>query len=212
MTSFAHVHRNPKLKIFPTVRATNTSFEAASTAQTVSLPASIVAGELLMIFMSFSSPPSGASASGWTTTLVSESGGGAAVLHKIASGSEGATVEVTIGLGRAAAHASMAITGGLSAEAAVATATNNPPSLTPSWGSDKTLWLAICTGGIAAGIAQTLPTNYTNILTSDYEYNPGNEIGLDVGRYANQAASEDPGAFGQSWPDVNLAITVGVQP
>src|SRR4051812_31737652 len=95
----------------PQVAGSNSSQnDTASTSHSVSLPATIVSGNLLLVIMNCANT-SITTPSGWTLEH-SRSGvnGAAAVLSRIADGSEGSTLSVTTGSGRSS-HLSYRITG-----------------------------------------------------------------------------------------------------
>ena len=135
---------------FPQVEGTATSVEAsATTSHTVSLPASIVSGEVLVVWFSVehSSDSTVAWPGGWTEldeTFNVEFEG--AVAYRIATGSEGSTITVTTGQSQKSGHIAYRISGNTSnapeIDVSNAFANPDPPSNTPSWGAKDTLWLA----------------------------------------------------------------------
>lgn len=84
-------------------------------------------------------------------------------------------------------------------------------SLTPSWGSAKTLWITAYGCDDQNGDVSAYPTNYTTNGIYD-EFAASNGVGLGSSYRTNEASSENPGAFtianSQEW----LALTIGVQP
>jgi len=202
---------------FPTVAATNTSNSAGTTTHAVSLPASISAGDLLIVLLylfSGSGVPGISTPSGWTSlgTVDDSTDRRLSVFYKIASGSEGASVTVTSDINSSGAHNSYRITGYSGApEIAIASSVGapNPPNLAPSWGALDTLWLAI--GGDSNDAADmTAPASYTNII-QDFE----SVSGLNAGsaRRALNAGSENPAAFGGTTASgTALSATVAVRP
>jgi hypothetical protein len=207
---------------FPVVAATNTSSTGtAGTTHTVSLPASIAAGDLLLIFLhgrdsggvntpGFSAP------SGWSTRYNTDNLGnaaGAAVFYKVASGSEGASVNVTSTNNVESAHASARVTGyaGTPESGTVATGTSttpNPPSLTPSWGALDTLWFAVAHPR-NSGNDLTAPTNYGSIVQS---LEAGSSTQVAFATRNLNATSDDPGTFANANNAFWFAGTIGVQP
>lgn len=78
---------------------------------------------------------------------------------------------------------------------------NNPPSLSPSWGSDHTLWVA---GLIQRyGSITGYPSGYTGATSGQ-----GSALAWRV----NEASSENPGAFSTSGSNGNASVTIGVRP
>lgn len=87
--------------------------------------------------------------------------------------------------------------------------TPNPPSVTPSWGADDTLWVA----AMAADTSRTVsafPTNYTT-TSSDVSGGAGGAT-LGVAFRSLNAASQDPGTFTISANDDWACFTVAIRP
>lgn len=205
---------------FPTVAATNSSQENTSTtSHTVNLPASIAAGDLLLIIWQ-SSSPSVTTPSGWNLLSPTPTTNGSniqlIVYWKVASGSEGATQAITTGANTPAAHVSYRITGYQGTpEVLAATGTDttpNPPSLSPSWGYDKTLWIAIsdsARAGAAHSVSAT-PSGYSDVVSSSMDLATNTSYRLWTLRKQAEAASENPGSFTISnsldWAAATLAI------
>lgn len=204
---------------FPVVAGTNNSLTAsASTTHTVSLPASISAGDLLLIFLStientYTTP------SGWTQ-LFQVSGSSQnvfACFYKVASGGEGASVAVTCGAAREGAHQSYRITGYTgSPESQTSSngtdANPNPPSLTPAAGSGNYLWIAAC-GAYKSGslTVSSSPSGYTNGF-SDQSSTGGVSALVASARKEAAGTVEDPGTFTLSGSPVShRAATVSVK-
>ena len=201
---------------FPVVEATNTSQEAGTTSHTVSLPASIAAGDLLIILLfaydpGLGGPPDLSTPSGWTQLYdIDDAVSSLAGYYRIADGSEGASVNVVSSNNSNSVHNSYRISGftgtpEVSARATGVSATPNPPSHTPSWGAADTLWLAIThCANTAADL--TAPTNYTNIIqANDGAFSTGSA------RRELNAASEDPGTFAGADAAVWSALTMSIQ-
>ncbi len=203
---------------FPVVEGTATSDEASDvTAHVVTLPGSIVSGETLVVwiggikFTSVTFSPPG----GWTElddTYVSKTG--AAVLYRIADGTEGGTITVTSSSAVKSGSVALRISGaGDTPEIAVFGAASNsnspdPPNLTPSWGSADTLWLA--SGVSSQGKHSATPANYTDIIKSPVWNSFGQTF---VARRELAAASENPGAFTIDWSgDLWVAQTLAIEP
>jgi len=206
---------------FPTVAATNTSTGGPGTTHTISLPAGIVSGDLLIIFFTtaqyWGKLGTLTDPSGWTRLGTAGDGGGfddagLTVFYKVATGSEGSTVDVGTTSSVRSAHISLRITGpcGTPQISTFDTGSGdpNPPSLTPSGGARDYLWIA---AGSVKGTSQSVsayPTNYTgNNLFKD---NPGGEgTNAMVATRQLNATSEDPGTFDVT-NDRKVACTVAV--
>lgn len=83
---------------------------------------------------------------------------------------------------------------------------SNPPSLTPAWGAEDTLWVAGFVGASSGGDVGTYPTSYTT-QTSD---SPGTPIVATASR-VNNTATEDPSQFEISASNVTRAFTIGIR-
>lgn len=126
----------------------------ASSSWTVNLPASIAAGELLLIFI-FGNNSAVPSAAGWTAlSLGAFSTVNVYCLRKTATGSEGATVTVAMTASASGGAWATRVTGAdLSQAPAVATqsggttATLANPTVTPSWGGAPNLYFSIVAFG-----------------------------------------------------------------
>jgi hypothetical protein len=197
---------------FPVVQATNNSTQTAATTHTVSLPAGISSGDLLIVILEV--PGTIASFTGYISLI---SGRGIGFLYyRIADGSEGATTTFTTSASTLSVHNTYRISGhqGTTPEATTA-AGLDPPSLTPTWGSADTLFIAaICATVIfgSAGDITAAPTNYGSLIKSG-ELNDG------VNRYRAGSAvrsltgvSDDPGTFTVSSYTDGDAFTIGVRP
>lgn len=211
---------------FPIVENTNSSARGINgTSHIVNLPASIVSGQLLLIFFnvvntSISTPTN------WT--LLGDIGGSSsipklAVFYKIADGSEGSTVTITTGVNRKSAHISFSISGydGNPFISSGATGTNtspNPDSLTPGLGARDYLWIALTgwqqdLGGVNLS---AYPSNYSDNQLNILSGGSGDHPGVGVATRDLNASSEDPGNFTLSAGSPTLsgwnAITVSVSP
>lgn len=196
---------------FPTVAATNTSTQASSTSHTVNLPASIAAGDLLLIFFGYNNSADDVTTpSGWTQFFNVTNGGRFYAYYRVADGGEGSTVTITSGTSGISQHNSYRITGYQgtpeSATALGASTTPDPPNLTPSWGADDTLWIA-ATHPVNSAADLTAPTNYGGLIqTAPTSFQVGS-----ANRQLN-AASENPGTFANASNSVWEAATVAIQP
>lgn len=204
---------------FPVVAATNTSItNPENNTHTVSLPASIQSGDLLIVLGLFDNQ-NGATPStpaGWSVTQATTTSGnvGFVAYHKTASGSEGASVTISTGASDSiAAHESFRITG-WTGTPQVATATGTGaspdcPNLAPSWGTKDTLWIAAA--GSAVGTALTgTPTNYGNGLDS-VSNDPAADATIRTTRREFRSESDNPGAYGGGtggW----IGFTIAIEP
>lgn len=179
----------------PTVNGRNHSNNGAGTTHTVSLPASIAAGEELRIFLNFNADPGTVSASGWSFTAVDQNATNAALVcgYRTADGSEGASVSVTTTNARPSAHSSYRISGaasGTPTRGTAATGTSaaaDPPSA--SFTSGDVLVIAAC--GVKSGtLVSAAPAGYSNL-----QADAGGTAGLGTAEKTLTGSSEDPGTF-----------------
>lgn len=196
---------------FPTVQATNTGVGTASTntAHVANMPAGIAAGDLLIMVIGSPVAPGTISCPGWTFFSTESDGANAnmAFAYKTATGSEGATQAITTVNSVRLAFITYRISGwsgtperGTAAPGAGTSA--NPPSLSPSWGSADTLWIAACD---ATCDITSAPANYTNLLK--------NITTAYVGAAQRQltASSDDPGTFTLTYGG-SVAQTYAIKP
>lgn len=203
---------------FPTLAGSNTSSVAvASTSHPVALPASVGAGDLLIIISALSGGGSFSGLDGFTS-LLTPSGVAGQVLYKVATGSEGGFANLTTLATRTSASGSYRITGYSSSPEGAKTdftsGTNpDPPSLTPSWGALDTLWIAGCiVTGSGNPAVSAYPASYTNTITVGVESGANDQCIGAATRQVN-ASSQDPGTFTLSPVGATVtAVTVAVKP
>lgn len=196
-------------KAFPVIEATNTGNEAVVDATySAPLPAGITAGDLLIVFaaawnntfaLQYDTP------SAWNPLFQSSGTGqlrSLACFYKVADGSEGSTLAMTTTQSAFKASTSYRISNYTGTPEAGTTATGsssnpNPPSLAPSWGSDKNLFIAVC--GQHSGIAaQTEPTNYDDIIQASAVNSSQDRPRAASCTRFYESSSDDPGTFGTS--------------
>jgi len=205
----------------PTVNGTAvaTGGTTTSNSYTVSLPTGIAAGETLLLFgASADSSTTISTLTGWTSVLNS---GGAFVFKKTATGSEGASVGVTLSASVMAGFVVVRLStqsGGI--ECAVAGGTSSdPPNLAPSWGSANTLWMiaaGIGSGGGGFGLTSVSVSAPYSLLANNGSFNTANPymaVGLGSRGVVTQA-SENPanGTIGASGNTGAKTLTIGVRP
>jgi hypothetical protein len=195
---------------YPVAQATAVGESAGSAAtENVPLPAGIVAGDLLLLLFRGGNT-SVATPAGWTSLYnnIVSVGPRGAIFYKIASGAEGAAVALTQGVAGIKETIAYRITGHDPAVAPeFATVVNNtnapnPPSLTPSWGSKRTLWFAV---GLSNALIKQLPSNYHN------EQQGTGRGFIKSAQRELQASTENPGAYACA-PDSWIAFTLAVKP
>jgi len=221
--SFSLVTTVPALAAPLVASVTETAFDTATTDHNVNMPATVNAGDLLIVLFTNDGSATVTTPSGWTA-LASNSVNGAvrlSVYYKIAAGTEGGTTVnfVTSASEEAAAQVyritnwhgttppeiSTAVTGTSTAP--------NPASLNPAgWDVADTLWLAVAGQDRGDQLGTTAyPASYTDgisILSSD-------GIGscrTHSARRVLAAASENPGAFTIPVSEEWVAFTIAVRP
>lgn len=207
---------------FPTVSATNTSNTSSGTTHTVNLPTGISSGNLLITLFTFTVNTTVTWPSGWNS-IINAGGicGISQIRYKIADGTEGSTMNLTVGSGGESAHHTYRITNwdgvtppeGASVGSGGGTLTPNPPSLSPSWGAADNLWIAAMMPAFYTTTLTSYPTNYSNGLNNNSSGGAG--CRLSSARRQLNTATEDPGNFtitaspSSPW---SYAMTVAVKP
>lgn len=197
---------------FPVVQGTAVSTSSGTTA-TISLPSSIPSGALIIIELAIDLA---ALVTNWDVTKDFTPFFNTAVTanirlmkaYRISNGTEGATVDVTIGTSEVTSHLAYHISGAAStapeATGAQASGGNaDPPTHTPSWGAKKTLWLASAATEI---VTTSDPANYTDGIGTG-----ASGVFIRSLQQNLVALSDDPGSFtiaSGRW----VAGTTSVQP
>ncbi len=196
----------------------------AVTTHVANLPANIVAGNLLLVAISVNANNPPTTPSGWTLDPQLTGGGGGGsdrfnVFTKIASGAEGATLNITHASTLSASIAYQ-VTGnrnGLTTSefAAIRMAAGTPPdplSLTPTWGAADNLWIAFVNSAASASTITGYPTDYNlEQLSVATAGGSGGTVVAGCARILN-AASDDPSAFTVAADSVHVAYTIAVRP
>ena len=206
---------------FPSVTGTplGTAQSTANTLRNIDLPTGITAGELIVIVITTDNtgavtftPPSGFSAISGAASSSTVCDG--AAFYKIANGTETGTITCTVSTSctnsYATAYRVTSWHGAAAPEAAATTGTSttpDPPSLSPSWGSAETLWIAAFGKRASAGLT-SYPTNYS----TDQVSGTINNVRTAMATRQNSAASEDPGVYTIGSSVGWHAITIGVRP
>lgn len=183
----------------PTVVNQATSFENSSTTPLpVTMPASIVAGRLLLAFCSIDGLRLTPTASGWLLKGVDGYNGGTlsqtiAVFARAATGGD----SMSLVPGASETHASVVYqidgwSGDLAKVFVAVNALLDPPTLAPADGSQDYLWFAAAASSITT--VTGAPTNYTNLQAPTSGTTLGGSV-LGVAQRALTAASENPGTF-----------------
>ena len=206
-----------------TVAPTTTAFTASTVNHNVAMPATVNAGELLLLFFQENGTSAVTTPSGWS--IVVARFGGSIIYGKVAAGTEGGGgVNVITGSAETAvAHVYVvagwggSLTNDIAAPTtATATSTNpDPPSASWTWGTVDIL-IITSAGYPANGSASAAPTNYTN-LTSTNVATAGEEVSINTARRSRTAAAspENPGVFtfgtSTTWR-ANTVVVNGIPP
>lgn len=208
------------------VQDTATSLEDAGnvTSHTVTLPANISSGDLLIICFSTDGAPTITWPSGANDAfteffnVANGTDNRFAIAYRQANGLEPSTVEVATSGAERSAHISYRITGHIdpatqAPEASTgATGVNsapNPDSLTPTSGAKDYLWLATH-GHDRDRTTDTFPADYAGGISTQGA--GAGSAGVAAAERHLNAASENPGAFTINTPDTWVAATVAVHP
>lgn len=200
---------------FPSVLSV-TPFHTESGSETVPIPATTAAGDLLLMFFSGETWAGNPVPSGWTQEFTATNGGiRLAAFGRVADGNEPSTVSinhnVTFAFALTVRIAADSWSGNLDdikfSSAATGNGSNpNPPALdtgeTKEW-----LWIAAAT--IFTFVEWSAPSGYGNLVTDN---GSGNDNALAIARRNLEASSDNPGNFGTDDSDVWVAITVAVPP
>ena len=204
---------------FPTVNTTAVSAALSGTAQVMPMPTH-AAGDRLVVIHAVDGGASNyvSHTAGWTLLANTSSGTTCFLLvfeKEAASSSEALTV--TLSGSRTARAVSYAIQGHDSTQAAeIATAsgtstTPDPPSLSPSWGSDDNLWIvALSQDNSTIGLS-SFPSGYT----ANQLNNPGGTTATPRAAAATQevaTGTENPGAFTLAATEQWVTATIAIKP
>lgn len=195
----------------------------ADTVVPVQMPAVVNAGDRLIVLFSIVGSSGSWTLSGWSQFFTGV--GGASVITarghtKIATGTEGGTiVNFTMSSSRIVAAACIRIPAGLHDPAQLPessgvnqnnSSSQNPPNLTPSWGTANNIWIPVSHAIDAYAVTgYPYPSGNFNQRTE-----PGVSSRAQIATcYTQQsAASLDPGAFTYANNVTGYAVTIAVKP
>lgn len=188
-----------------------------SMSHTITLPAGVASGDLLLVLFASDNIPTITFPAGWTLLSskdVTASTARVVIYYRIADGTEGISIVVATSLNEMTAYSAYRITGysGIPVIGTWATANTNtpdPPSLTAPWGNANNLWIAIT--GYDVG---TLTVGGYPLLSDNRNDRSNNAEGVGLGICNQQiaAASVDPGVFNLSAPTDTATATIVVAP
>lgn len=200
-----------------------TEFSTSVTSMPVEMPVVVDSGDLLIAAAEVRNSGTWTVPTGWTefdSQVGGSSVGELTLFYMIADGTEGATTETwTASTGTSAIWQVTNITdwhGTTPPESTTSsgdsTTNPNPPNLTPSWGSDDTLWLEIAGNAATANLTTGASTGYSN-YKEDTTSSGGGQANMSSAYKENAAASEDPDEMANAgsiryW----AATTIGIRP
>ncbi len=210
--------------IVDTVQTTMSNTE--STTNNVTMPATVEAGDLLLVLLSTDDASTITTPGGWTA-IDSDNGTTVtgSIFAKIAAGTEdGTSVNfVTSANQKSAAQAYRILAadwyGTLATGVNVTTtltsattATPNPPSLNPaSWATEKTLWIAYVAGSTYSSITSN-PAGFTDNSHINSTTVDTTGASASSARRALIADSMDPGTFTMNSSQGSVAYTIAIRP
>jgi hypothetical protein len=186
--------------------------DTAETTHSVGWPTGVQEGDVVVIEMAMASGTT-VSASGWNTSSGLGSLRGHILYRKIGPSENGPT-SVTTGSSVRTAWVVRRWSGAHGDVEYAAAGSNDPPALTHSWGSAKTVWGAALSARRSDWSATAEPTDFTGLLQSG---NPSNsattrtKVASAVREF--EGASVDPGTFTVSGTaDSPGAMTYAIRP
>lgn len=220
--------RCPQQSPYP-AEITASSFNSDATSHTVSMPASVEQGDLLVCFFSNDGSATVTTPSGWTQLHTTVDGGNAVRLStyaKKADGTEGGTTVdfVTSATERAAAQVhrfkrgtwygdssnSFAQSIKIGTAATGTSTTPDPPTVSPPWGKLNALVIAVEANDDGTVTDSAYPSNYYDRTNTVSDANAAG-VSLTTAIRSQMTTSENPGTFtitSQEW----VAQTVAIRP
>lgn len=202
---------------FPVVqtRATGRTTTTDTTSHSITMPASISAGDLLIVVFSVDQQPTCTASSGWTKLDQASNGTTVtqAIFWKFAAG--GDTCTITTSTSEQSSHVSLRITGAahINATSANGSSTNsNPPLQDDFWSTEDYLWIAT-RGGDSTVVATVAPTNFSNLQSIAAAGTAG--ASTNTAERNLNADQLDPGTFTsatEQWVSYTIAVSPSARP
>ena len=206
---------------FPVVEGTpaTTSQTSNVTSQAINMPSGITAGETLLAFIAVDGDRTFGH-TGWdvVANVVGTDGTTPSprllILKRTAAG--GDTLTLTISSAEQLAAIIWRVSGAGSIEAATAVSSAigsslDPPSLTPTFGAQNTLWIAVAANDNGNRTITGYPTGYSNNQQNEATASVGG-AGVATASLKSATASQDPAAFTLSASNSWATATVAVAP
>ena len=197
---------------FPVVQGSAQS-AASGTSHAVDLPTSIVAGERLVVFFLTAELRTVDTPAGWTKVEDYAQNGLRLVSYsKVAVGSDSLTVTTSGTTNSVHTSYRIATDGGIEIggqNTATSVTSIDPGSLTPSWGSGKHLWFAVC----GLGENRTITANPTNFSSNQEEQSIGTipAIRIRSVSYNEETSTQNPSSFTFSGITDPITFVVGIE-
>ncbi len=200
-----------------------TAFASSVTSMPVAMPLAINSGEKLLAFSEVRTSGTWTPPSGWNedySQLGGLSTGELTMFSKTADGTEDYTTQTwTASTGTTAVWQVIKVNswhGTTAPEAATSSGDSvsvDPPNLSPSWGSENTLWIAVAGHtAISAAAFTAEPSGYSNFQNNGASTG-GSACSIATAVKTATASSEDPGTFTAGGSNRYWAcFTVGVRP
>jgi hypothetical protein len=200
-----------------------------ATTHNVTMPGTVAAGDLLLVFFSSDDNATVTTPSGWTAvpngSATSGSGGvTGSIFAKVATGSEGgSSVNFATSNSQSvswqiyrilAANWYGDLTNGVAAAhgSGASTTTPDPPALDPpNWDTESALWIAYVAGSSYTSVTSS-PTNYGTATHNNSGTTTG-DASTSTATRSLSASSEDPGTFTMSGTaQASVPFTVAIRP
>jgi hypothetical protein len=200
---------------FPLVKSISTGdFGQSSSSWTMSVPAGGVGGDLAVFFIVFGSTPTLSTVNnGWTiANSTTDTNGSVSVVWKYLNGTGDTTINVTAS-GNPTGYSyhyyliEAGTTAGVNPEFVVSAVNSlDPPAISPSWGADKSLVVALAKlSGTGSSVTGWPYSNGRTVLASIQT----NESVSSYGTF--EAASEDPATYTMSVGSGQFTVTAAVR-
>ncbi len=214
---------------FPVVVNTaETAVSTAGTSHAITLPASLVAGNLIVILTNIGSTSSFNSLGGWTELVDDGVAAGMTIWYRRSDGTEGATVTFTSSGTTRSASIAYQIQGAADPAtrtpelSTVATGTSISPQstiVTPTGGAKDYLWISVAgMAGEEADDDTWVNTPPTNFLPNPPLQKSCGTAGTNLGglimaaSFASNATSQTPGSFNVDVSAAWRAYTIAIHP
>ncbi len=197
---------NPTITLFPADTITYTEGTGLISSHVLPFPSTTAAGDLVRVCVAFNSNSTVTDPTGWAVLVSKVNNDTFRIYAKIVDAADVLVGAVTVVL--SAPQRSSAVieritgarNGVTSSEIAVSsavdesTATPNPPSLNPGWGTEEILYSAVTFSSDGNFTFNLFPTNY-NLGHNNIQVSSGNGNGVSIASRLITAASEDPDIF-----------------